>query len=230
MLSGSNFTPLPGEQTLYTSPPRVALSISIPTHYPGKQQQTFSVSSSTGLVYLTSRRLIYLPSQTTDKLQSFATPFLSLHDSHVTAPFFGPNVWQALLQPVRDGGIPIPSTGVVELKLTFKDGGAFDFHSKFEQLKERAQQIQETSSLAEGNAGGAALDLEDLPVYQEQNEGPLIPPISHPTTAAYSTGSNPSLGGNGEIHRSVPPSEPPPGYEEAQIAVVRDDAQRRQGS
>jgi hypothetical protein len=41
------FTPLPNEQALFTSPPRIALSISTPSHYPGKQQQPFSASSST---------------------------------------------------------------------------------------------------------------------------------------------------------------------------------------
>ncbi|QIW99425.1 hypothetical protein AMS68_004943 [Peltaster fructicola] len=209
MLSNGTFTPLPGEQTLYTSPPRVALSISVPTHYPGRQQQSFSVSSSSGLIYLTNRRLIYLPAQSTDKLQSFATPFLNLHDSHVTAPFFGPNIWQALLQPVGDGGIPAPATGVVELKLTFKDGGAFDFHSKFEQLKERAQHLQETSRMA-GVGDARLIDLEDLPVYQEQNDGPLIPPIA-PTTAAYPAAHTSSQ--SDEPQRTIPPSEPPPSYE-----------------
>ena len=46
-------------------------------------------------------------------------------------------MWQALLQPVHGGGIPTPLGGVVELKFTFKDGGAFDFHTHFERIKER---------------------------------------------------------------------------------------------
>lgn len=169
--------------------------------------------SESGYIYLTTRRLIYLPSTSTKDLQSFAAPFLNLHDSHVTAPFFGPNIWQALLQPVPNGGIPTPSTGVVELKLTFKEGGAFDFHSKFERLKERAQQAHETESTRHPAQSGH-VDLEDLPVYQEQSDRPLIPPVmppppieheQHPTTSA-------PLGSPRTDH----PAEPPPQYEESQ--------------
>lgn len=226
------FTPLPHEQTLFTSAPRVSLSITTPAHFPGKQQQPFSLSAASGKIYLTNRRLIFLPDKSTPQLQSFAAPLLSLHDSHVTAPWFGPNVWAALLQPTQGGGMPIPAGGVVELKFTFKDGGAFDFHTCYERIRERLQQAIDVSRVdgdGSGSSGSAMngvdvsnVNLEELPAYQERGDGPLIPPIA-PTAQPISTQSNAQ-------ERSRPgemPEEPPPGYEEAQMASLQDEAERR---
>jgi hypothetical protein len=253
------FTPLPNEQALFTSPPRIALSISTPSHYPGKQQQPFSASSSTyehalnlmhpicltnriasGVVYLTNRRVIYIPDKSTDKLQSFAAPILNIHDSHVTAPFFGPNVWQALLQPVHGGGVPTPTGGVVDLKLTFKDGGAFDFHTHFERVKERLQQAVEVSRIHGDGAGGSAgamhgvdvsnVNAEDLPVYSEESDGPLISPIAasmprhQPVQLPVDTAPGARPQPRATDNTFSPPDEPPPGYEEAQMATLQDQA------
>jgi hypothetical protein len=56
MLSeGEGFTPLPGEQRLYTSPPRTTLSLQTLNKFPGKQPYT--IQSSAGCVYLTNRRV-----------------------------------------------------------------------------------------------------------------------------------------------------------------------------
>lgn len=56
MLSeAEGFTPLPGEQRLYTSPPRTALSLQTLNKFPGKQPYT--ISSSGGCIHLTSRRV-----------------------------------------------------------------------------------------------------------------------------------------------------------------------------
>jgi len=237
------FTPLPNEQVLFTSPPRISLSVSTPTHYPGKQQQPFSASSSTGLAYLTNRRLIYIPDKPTDKLRSFAAPILNIHDSHVTAPFFGPNVWQALLQPVNGGGIPTPTGGVVDFKLTFKDGGAFDFHTHFERIKERLQQAVEVSRIHGDGAGGSAgamngVDVsninEDLPVYSEQSDGPLLSPVaaSIPPQQPVQPPSDTAPGARPQPRPTdnafSPPDEPPPGYEEAQMATLEDQAAWRE--
>lgn len=69
-------------------------------------------------------QIVYLPAHPTPQFQSFSAPLLNLQDSTVSAPFFGPNVWTALVQPVSGGGIP-PSILAVQLKMTFKDGGGF---------------------------------------------------------------------------------------------------------
>ena len=65
-------------------------------------------------------QVVYLPSQRTQDFQSFSVPLLNVRDSHVSAPFFGPNVWTALVQPVPGGGIP-PSLPAVQLKVPFKE-------------------------------------------------------------------------------------------------------------
>jgi len=233
------FTPLPSEQVLYTSPPRIGLSISTPAHYPGKQQQAYSQTHSIGRLHLTNRRIIYLPDKSTEKLQSFAAPLLNIHDSHVTAPFFGPNIWIAALRPVQNGGIPIPSSGVVELKLTFKDGGAFDFQSSYERVRERLQQAvtnastdQRASESAQTAISGvnlSSVNLDELPAYQEESDRPLIAPVEQPVVEQQDfmtpiqglgrDGMTPR--GSGDHSRSADrsattaPVEPPPAYEEA---------------
>lgn len=86
------------------------------------------------------------------------------------------------------GGIP-PVHAYVELKMVFKDGGAFDFHSKYESVKERLQQAVEIaresghmngdgSETGAGRGGGAlagvnmaAIHLEQLPAYEEASNG-----------------------------------------------------------
>lgn len=241
------FTPLPNEQNLFTSPPRIALSLSTPTHYPGKQQQPpFNLSSSSGTVYLTNRRIIYLPASPTEKLQSFAAPILNLHDSHVTAPFFGPNVWLALLQPVQGGGIPTPSTGVVELKLTFKEGGAFDFHTQYERVKERLQHAMEVAHMngdgsTAARSGVSAVDtgnvhLEDLPAYQEESDGPLMPaiipaaapvPVQQQRDSGIEVQSDNTPRAKPQSPGFAPPVEPPPGYDEVQRESVQEEVERR---
>ncbi|OQO11224.1 hypothetical protein B0A48_05480 [Cryoendolithus antarcticus] len=229
------FTPLPNEQTLFTSPPRIALAITNPAHYPGKQQQKFSVGSSSGVLYLTNRRVIYIPDKAAPDLQSFSGPILNLHDSDVTAPFFGPNVWQALLQPVQGGGIPTPAGGVVELKFTFKDGGAFDFHSTYERVRERLQQAVQVSREAGGTSApsGAALNgvdvsnvnLDELPAYKETSDGPLIAPIAPQIVAPTQPTAPPAVSQQSSTPAFSPPSEPPPGYEEAQRSGLNEAAE-----
>lgn len=141
--------------------------------------------------------MVYLPAVSTPQLQSFAAPLLNVHDSHVSAPFFGPNVWSAILQPVPGGGIPA-THAAVDVKMVFKEGGAFDFHSNFERIKERLQQAVETaresgfmtgdgSESSAGRGGGAlsainldAVHLEQLPAYEESGR---VAPVTHQTSS-----------------------------------------------
>ncbi|KAF2749689.1 hypothetical protein M011DRAFT_384300, partial [Sporormia fimetaria CBS 119925] len=168
MLSESgSYTPLPGEQTLYHSPPRTTLSLQTPNHKP--PSNAYSLQCKSGSVYLTNRRIIYLPATQTPDFQSFAVPILNVHDSRVTAPWFGANKWEAVVQPVHGGGIP-PQHSQVELVITFKEGGAFDFATTFERLKERLHQAvevaRESGTATNDGRGPVNLDdvnLEDLP-------------------------------------------------------------------
>jgi len=214
----TKFTPLPAEQTLYTSPPRTSFSLETLGKYPA--HQPLSLTSSTGTLYLTNKRVLYIPSSPTPALQSFAASILNLADSHVTTPWFGPNAWTALVRPVQGGGLP-SSQSALELKLTFKDGGAYDFQSRYERVRERLQQAVEVaraSGVVQGDgadtgrgAGGSALDgvnmgsvhLEELPRYEEssamrQVEVPAV--MASTQQGAVQAESSQEVGGDGPAH------------------------------
>ncbi|THZ87705.1 hypothetical protein D6C84_01481 [Aureobasidium pullulans] len=239
------FTPLPHEQTLYKSPARTTFSLQSLNKFPGKEPAHWSASA--GTLYLTNRRLVYLPTTPTPQLKSFSVPLLNTHDSHVVAPWIGPNVWTALAQPVQGGGIPthIPA---LELKFSFKDGGAYDFHSGYERVKERLQQqvdvarqsghLQGDGSEAGRGRGGDALaavdvanvHLDDLPAYEETGSTvPMPQPHAQPVPLSATTQATRSP----ESHAPevfTPPAEPPPGYEQVQRETVEDELERRLSS
>ena len=116
------------------------------------------------------------------------------------------------------------------MKLTFKDGGAFDFHANYERVRERLQQAVVSSGGHEqsGTGSEAALDnanlgsvnLEDLPAYREQSDGPLLAPIAATTSSPLPVnGSAISTGDVRDRARVTnsdfqPPAEPPPAYED----------------
>lgn len=141
------------------------------------------------------------------------------------------------MQPVPGGNIP-PQHVAVELKMTFKDGGAFDFHSTYERIKERLQQavyVARESGHLVGNgletgdgrgAGGLAgvnmdaVHLEELPTYDDANAGfsPHGPPVAmSPRNVSYRRAQD----------RVAPPSEPPPEYEDILRDSVEDELERR---
>lgn len=122
------------------------------------------------------------------------------------------------------GGIPA-SLQLVELKITFNEGGAFDFHSNFERIKDRLQQAVEhardsgTTPVQASTGRGVNftnVHLDELPAY----DGPLVssagqnqqtniavePPIRETANAV-----------------SPAPVEPPPGYEEVQQQSVAEE-------
>lgn len=53
--SKEGFVRLPNEHIIYTSPPRTALSLKPPSAWQGKE--IFSISSSSGRLYLTNQRV-----------------------------------------------------------------------------------------------------------------------------------------------------------------------------
>ncbi|CZS95975.1 uncharacterized protein RAG0_05453 [Rhynchosporium agropyri] len=232
----AGFVKLPNERILFTSPSRTSLQISTPNTFPGAQP--FNVKSDAGVVYITNQRIVYLPSIPTPELQSFSSPILNLQDTFVRAPFFGANYWIALCKPVDGGNIP-PTHAGVELRFTFRDGGAFDFHTLFEQIKERLCQAytvaQENSERdASGNIDLANVHLEQLPAYEAnrevEDEGPrILSPI--PTRPARDSGvegvRSPIASAMPKPAPSTAPDEPPPDYEEAQAQAVSEDLDQR---
>ncbi|CAG8904907.1 unnamed protein product [Penicillium egyptiacum] len=201
------FVRLPNERLIYSSPPRTSVSLTPPSGYKGAEK--LSIQSSTGCIHLTNQRVVYLPASRSNDFQSFSSPLLNIRDSHVSAPFFGPNVWTALAQPVSGGGIS-PSLPAVQLKVTFKEGGAFDFHTNFERIRERLEQaVENTSHGTRGhqNVDLSAVHLEELPAYEappdaSQHARPSQTPEESQSSRASDTGTE--------------PVEPPPCYEEVQ--------------
>ncbi|KAH1277697.1 hypothetical protein KXW98_001180 [Aspergillus fumigatus] len=215
------FVKLPNEQLIYTSPPRASFSLQPLSSYTGSD--SISVQSSAGQIYLTNQRVIYIPSQKSKDFQSFSAPLLNIHDSHVTAPFFGPNQWIALVQPVSGGGIP-PSLPAVQLKVTFKEGGAFDFHNNFERLKERMQQALELSQedgRRSGNVDLSTIHLEELPAYTGP-QGDMAGVHSHGQGLSPDPYSRQDGAGT-----ETEPLDPPPGYEEVQQQSVANELEER---
>ncbi|CRG84765.1 hypothetical protein PISL3812_01966 [Talaromyces islandicus] len=228
--SKEGFVRLPNEHIIFTAPPRTTLSLK-----PSSGKEPFSISSSSGNLYLTNQRIVYLPSQQNPAFQSFTTPLLHVYDSHVTAPFFGPNVWTAIVRPVAGGGIP-PSIPVVELKISFKEGGAFDFHSNFERIKDRLGQAVEHardqgSTASQANPGRGVdfthVHLDELPAYDGARNPVTTSDSQQPANA---TQANAERAGGTDF---APPTEPPPGYEEVQqqsVAAELEDRLRRTSS
>lgn len=117
------------------------------------------------------------------------------------------------------------------MKVTFKEGGAFDFHTIFEQIKERSYQAytvaRETGQNGVAGADLANVHLEQLPAYEagkdveDAEEPQILSPIPRRPT------------GNATTEAVVPPNnrpapdEPPPGYEEAQVQAVGDVLEER---
>ncbi|KAJ6163126.1 hypothetical protein N7497_003105 [Penicillium chrysogenum] len=208
------FVRLPNERLIYSSPPRTSVSLTPPSGYKGPEK--LSIQSSAGCIHLTNQRVIYLPASRSNDFQSFSSPLLNVHDSHVSAPFFGPNVWTALVQPVSGGGIS-PSLPAVQLKVTFKEGGAFDFHTNFERIKERLEQAVENTS--QGTRGATkSVHLEELPAYEappdaSQDARPSQTPEESQSSRASDTGAE--------------PAEPPPCYEEVQSQSVAHELEER---
>lgn len=109
----------------------------------------------------------------------------------------------------------------MQIKVTFKEGGAFDFHTNFERIRERLEQAVE--NMGEGARGLRAVDLaavhlEELPAY----EGP--------GTTSTNTVSNeaPPPQHNRRVSTMGPePVEPPPCYEEVQSQSVADELEER---
>jgi WW domain-binding protein 2 len=144
------------------------------------------------------------------------------------------------VQPVPGGNIPshIPA---LEVKMTFKEGGAFDFHSTYERIKERMQQVvdiaRESGALtASGEDGRAdlagvnldAVHLDELPAYEDASRSPLLGGRlpSHPVETERTRQPIRSLETAAESAGEGMSSEPPR-YEEVQRESVADELERQ---
>ncbi|KAL9603321.1 MAG: hypothetical protein Q9179_002234 [Wetmoreana sp. 5 TL-2023] len=132
--------------------------------------------------------------------------------------------------------------------MTFKDGGAFDFATTYERIKETISQAVELSRESGRQQGSdlSDINLEQLPAYEEVGSTVSAPPpqlhqpipvTPTPSTYAPSRDSGivlssddernpkpPSAQAQGQQH--PPPDEPPPGYEEVQQESVVENLER----
>jgi hypothetical protein len=150
----------------------------------------------------------------------------------VRAPFFGANYWTASVRPVAGGGIP-PSLALIDLRMTFREGGAFDYHNVFELIKERLHQALQAARDA-GRAGGAGgvdqevlggLHLEQLPAYEPA--ATVAPGAGAADEVRRGDVVDGGQRAEGESAAAAQPDEPPPGYEEAQAQAVGIDLDQR---
>ncbi|KAK5958595.1 hypothetical protein OHC33_000438 [Knufia fluminis] len=199
--NSTTFIPLPRETTIFTSSHRTSLSLTTPKHHNNYPAHTphpnISITSSDGTVYLTNQRIIYLPrpaphstiTSNVPSFKSFSCGLLNLHDTHLVMPWFGPNAWTAVVETVPGGGLHSPGAGSagIELRFTFKEGGAPEFTGKFEAIKERLREVVNVARQANGSergsgGGGGAngvdlrnVHLEQLPRYEDSGGDRMAP-------------------------------------------------------
>lgn len=234
----TGFVLLPKEQHVWRSPPRTSLSLTTPRSYPA--QNPLNIDSASGTLYLTNQRVVYLPDKSLPNFSSFSASLLNLHDTHTVLPWFGPNAWVAVVQPVPSGNIPRESH--VELKITFKDGGAPEFSSNFERIKERLQQAVEAareSNLTGRSQGQAGVNnvnmdsvhLDQLPSYESSGMDRMAPDSAERSLQTETTGpvqpqpTNTSSSA-AEASSDAPP-DAPPGYEETQQRSLEEALEQR---
>ena len=133
-------------------------------------------------------------------------------------------MWTATVSPVPGGNVPAHCSRLA-VRMTFKDGGAYDFHSIFERVKERTVQAVEMASesgrlgaaAAAASAGLDAVHLDELPAYEHaaaDGQAPLL------------VGSGLGARGAAAAHAVVPPAEPPT-YEDVQLETVTNEMESR---
>lgn len=139
---------------------------------------------------------------------------LNYEDSHGGSPWFGSWYWRAVVTPVSQGGIP-PDIARVELKLTFKDGGHYEFVNEFETLK---QNLHHYRDIERETGQRISVPDEPLPAY----EGPAGSGSGSGTANANAgrlAAENPPARSDSSS-RGRGPDEPPPAYEEAQAQSI----------
>lgn len=104
--------------------------------------------------------------------------------------WFSANAFIGIVTPVKNGGIP----HYAELKLIFKEGGAFEFYNTYTALLDRLHATQ---------GDGAVEHLEDLPRYSHDR-------APQGEAATEHTGDE----NEGSGQDSIVPDELPPAYDD----------------
>ncbi|KAJ3339896.1 hypothetical protein HDU93_007670 [Gonapodya sp. JEL0774] len=88
-----------------------------------------------GSLILTNLRAVFLPHSKTT-ISNFVLPIPSIRQPKLVQPMFDANRFECMVIPVINGGLDAPAT----VKLVFKNGGAYDFHSTFSTLATQLEQ------------------------------------------------------------------------------------------
>lgn len=108
--------------------------------FSGQDGPTFK-GTKQGRVYLTTHRMIFNNKNSSDQMQSFSFPFVTLNDVQLEQPVFGANYIKGKVRAQENGNW----TGESKFKLIFKHGGAIDF----------GQAMLRAAAMAQRNAGAA---------------------------------------------------------------------------
>ncbi|BFZ60564.1 hypothetical protein YB2330_001601 [Saitoella coloradoensis] len=153
-----------------------------------------------GKAWVTSRRIIYLPTSSTSSFRSFSAPLRNLRNPNLTQPWFAPLSFSSSILPTPGGGLPPPSAN---FRCTFREGGAEVFFRGVVGAMERAR-----------NEGLGVVEVDPVPEYEER-QGMQSEAI-RTATAEENEGEE----GTGEEEESegrradVLHEDAPPGYDE----------------
>ncbi|KOS22763.1 UPF0664 stress-induced protein [Escovopsis weberi] len=214
------FVKLANESILLKLESRISCELSVPQQLRARCTP-FQRKSDRGTLFLTNKRVIYLPTKATgDPLfESFSAPILKFQDSTTSSSMWWGWVWKSDCIPVSGGGIPTDLPRI-EVKFTFSDGGMMDFNEAYIRLRERLYQWQE---MRREVGAGADIPDEPLPAYEAHN--------SQPAPASSATPPVPQSHQADEASGRRTPTEPPPNYDEAQAQLLSnrlEDHVRRQ--
>ncbi|CAG8493153.1 15168_t:CDS:2 [Cetraspora pellucida] len=204
---GKNPVPLPSEKILF-SQEKVSLLLDLGGGYPGNP----SNYKADGNIFITNQRVLFISRPPLHNFQSLSVPILNLKDGKLQQPWFGANYYEAYLMPVQNGGLPSPG----QLKITFKEGGGYDFSSCFTELIQR---------LSESESYVLVEHTEQLPTYTPREDStstatqalgtaassgvmPPTGPLTNATSPSHSTLVNSAA------PPPIAPGELPPSYDE----------------
>jgi len=213
MLNQGGFVKLGNERILQKLESRISCDLSVPAEL-RPRCTAFQRKSDRGTLFLTNKRIIYLPAKPSQepKFESFSAPILKFQDSTTSSSMWWGWVWKSDCIPVSGGGIP-PDIPRLEVKFTFSDGGMMDFNEAYIRLRERLFQYQE---MQREMGPGADIPDEPLPAY----EGPSSQQPEAPVPSSTLTAPEPAPQRSEASPSRRAPNEPPPGYDEAQAQQI----------
>jgi len=177
---GLNPVPLPGEK-IFFSQAKVSLILDCGGGYPGNP----GTYQANGTLFLTNQRIIFISIPSLPHFKSLSVPILNLKEGKLQQPWFAANYYQGHVMPVHGGGLTVPG----QLKITFKEGGGFEFSTMYNEALQRMLE-------ADGTAPPEHLD--PLPVYS--------PPAERASTSNATSAPGAAQGRSSQV--STPPSAP----------------------